>query len=86
VSQFKYLGTIITNQNLIQEGIKRRLNSGTACCHSAQNLLSSRLLLKNVKIRTCKTIILPLVLRARVCVFVRISMSDIMGGTMAECV
>jgi hypothetical protein len=31
VSQFKYLGTIITNQNLIQEGIKRRLNSGNAC-------------------------------------------------------
>jgi hypothetical protein len=28
VSQFKYLGTIVTNQNLIQEEIKRRLKSG----------------------------------------------------------
>jgi hypothetical protein len=49
VSQFKYLGTKVTNQNLIQEEIKRRLNSGNACCHSVQNLLSSRLLSKKLK-------------------------------------
>jgi hypothetical protein len=47
---------------LIQEEIKRGLNSGNACCHSVQNLLSSRLLSKNVKVRIYKTIILPLVL------------------------
>jgi hypothetical protein len=46
VSQFKYLGTTATNQNLIQKEIKRRLNSGNACYHSVQNLLSSRLLSK----------------------------------------
>jgi hypothetical protein len=28
VAQFRYLGMTITNQNLIQEEIKRRLNSG----------------------------------------------------------
>jgi hypothetical protein len=50
VIQFKYLGTTVTNQNLIQEEIKRRLNSGNACYHSFQNLLSSHLLLKNVKL------------------------------------
>jgi hypothetical protein len=33
VSQFKYLGTTVTNHNLIQEEIKRRLNSGNACYH-----------------------------------------------------
>jgi hypothetical protein len=44
VSQFRYLGTTVTNQNLIQEEIKKRLNSGNAFYHSVQNLLSSRLL------------------------------------------
>jgi ribosomal protein S2 len=51
VAQFRYLGTTITNQNLIQQEIKRRLNSGNACYHSDQNLSSSRLLSKNIKIR-----------------------------------
>jgi hypothetical protein len=62
VLQFKYLGTTVTNQNLIQEEIKGRLNSGNACYHSVQNLLSSHLLSKNFKIRIYKTIILPVVL------------------------
>jgi hypothetical protein len=62
VAQFRYLGMTITNQNLIQEDIKRRFNSGSACYDSVQNLLSSRLLSKNIKIRICKTIILPVVL------------------------
>jgi hypothetical protein len=48
VSQFKYLGTTITNQNLIQEEIKR-LNSSNVCYQSVQNLLSSRLLSKKLK-------------------------------------
>jgi hypothetical protein len=38
VSQFKYLGTTVTNTNLIQEEIKRRLNSGNSCFHSVQNV------------------------------------------------
>jgi hypothetical protein len=46
VSQFKYLGKTVTNQNLIQEEIKRRLNSGNACYHLVQSLLSSRQLSK----------------------------------------
>jgi hypothetical protein len=50
------------NRNLIEEEIKRRLNSGNACYHSVQNLLSSHLLLKDIKMRIYKTIILLVVL------------------------
>jgi len=52
VEEFKYLGTTLTIQNSIQEEIKSRLNLGNACYYSAQNLLSSRLLSKNLKIKT----------------------------------
>jgi hypothetical protein len=52
----------VTNQNFIQKEIKKRLNSGHACYHSIQNLLSSSLLSENIKIRIHKTIILPGVL------------------------
>jgi sorting nexin-29 len=62
VSQFKYLGTTVTKQNLIQEEIKRRLNSGNACYHSVQSLLSSHMLSKNIKIGIYKTIIWPVIL------------------------
>jgi hypothetical protein len=62
VAKFRYLGTAITNQNGIQEEIKRRLNSGNACYHLVQNLLSSHLLSKNIKIGIYKTVILPVVL------------------------
>ena len=61
-SSFKYLGTMLTNQNSIQEEIKSRLKLGNACNYSVQNLLSSSLLSKNLKIKIYKTIILPIVL------------------------
>jgi hypothetical protein len=56
VCQFKYLGMTVTNQPLIEEEIKRILNSGNACYHLVQTPLSSGLLSKNVKIRIYKTI------------------------------
>jgi hypothetical protein len=52
----------VKNQNLIQEEVKRRLNSGNAFYHSVLNLLSSCLLSKNVKVRIHKTVIVHVVL------------------------
>ena len=56
---FKYLGKALTDQNSIQEEIKSRLKLGNACCHSVQNLLSSRLLSINLKIKIYRIIIFP---------------------------
>jgi hypothetical protein len=61
VEQFKYLGTTLTNQNSVQEEIKSRLRSGNDCYHLVQNLLSTSLLSKNLKINIYRTIILPVV-------------------------
>jgi len=58
VKEFRYLGTLLTNQNSFQEVIKSRLKSGNAYHHLVQNLLSSSSLSKNLKIY--RTIILPL--------------------------
>ena len=57
VEEFKYLGTTLTNQNSVAEEIKSRLRAGNACYRSVQNLLSSRLLSKNLKIKIFGTII-----------------------------
>ena len=76
VEEFKYLGTTLTNQNSIQEEIKSRLKLGNACYYSVQELLSSSLLSKNLKIKIYRTIILPVVLYG-----CKNLVADIEGGT-----
>ena len=61
VEEFKYLETNLTNQKSMAEEIKSRLRLGNACHHLVQNLWSSRLLSKNLKINIYRTIILPVV-------------------------
>ena len=76
-SQYE-MGTTLTDQNSIQEEIKSRLKLGNACYHSVQNLLPSRLLSKNLKIKIYRTVILPVVLYG--CE----TWSLTLGGTQAE--
>jgi len=62
VEEFEHLGTSLTNQNSIAQEIMCRLRSGNACYHSVQNLLSSRLLSRKLKIKIYGTTILTVVL------------------------
>ena len=62
MEEFKYLGKTLINQNSIQKAIKSRLKLGNACYHSVQNIWSSGLLSKNLKIKIYRTITLPVVL------------------------
>jgi hypothetical protein len=62
VAKFKYLETTQTDRNCMHKEIKSRLNSGNACYHSVQSLLSSCLLSRNVEVKIHKIIILPVVL------------------------
>ena len=62
MEEFKYLGKTLTNKNSIQEEVKSRLQLGNACYYLVQNLLSSSLLPKKLKIKIHRTIILPVVL------------------------
>jgi hypothetical protein len=60
VAEFKYPGMALTDQNCIQEEIHSRLNSGNAYYSAVKNLLSSRLLCEDGKIKICKNITPPL--------------------------
>jgi hypothetical protein len=53
---------ILMYQNSRHEEIKSSLNSGNACCHLFQSLLSSHLLSRKLKVKIYRTIILPVVL------------------------
>jgi hypothetical protein len=60
--KFKYSRTTLIDQTYMHEEIKIRLNSGNACYHSDQKLLSYSVLSRNVKVKIYKTKILPVVL------------------------
>jgi hypothetical protein len=62
MANFEYVETTETTRNYIDEETKSILNSGITPCQSVQNLLSSHLLYKSLKIKIYKTMILPVVL------------------------
>ena len=52
VEKFKYLGVTVTNTNDIHKEIKRRIDIRNTCYYSFEQIISSCLLSKKLKINT----------------------------------
>jgi len=61
VEDFKYLGTILTNNKAMHEEFKSGLQAENVCYYSVQNLLRAIFLTKNISINIYITFILPVV-------------------------
>jgi hypothetical protein len=61
VAEFIYLGTLITNDNNVEEEIRRRILAGNRTYFAAIRLFSSRLVSSGTKILLYKTLIRPVV-------------------------
>ena len=61
VSRVKYLGTIVTKDNLIEEEIKERIATGNRAFFVNQKIFQSKLRAKKTKIKLYKALIRPVV-------------------------
>jgi hypothetical protein len=75
----KYLGLLLSVSCHQISQIHSSMKLENVCYHSVQNLLSSRFLSKNLKIKIYRTIILPVVLYG-----CETFVADIEGGTQVE--
>ena len=62
VKTFKYLGSLLKNQNYIQQEKKNRIKAGNSCCYSVQHSCLLYVSLRIRKMKIYETIILPIVL------------------------
>jgi len=62
VTEFIYLGTLISNDNSIQKEIQRSILAGNRTYFAAISLFRSRLLSRATKFRLYKTLIRPVVI------------------------
>ncbi|GBN16958.1 hypothetical protein AVEN_182787-1 [Araneus ventricosus] len=64
VSEFKYLGTTINDQNMLKAEINNRIKSANKCFFGLNKQLRSRLVSRRTKMRLYKTLILSVLLYA----------------------
>jgi hypothetical protein len=61
VNKTKYLGTIVSKDNLIEEEIKERIAAGNRASFANQKILQSKLMSRKIKMKLYKTLIRPVV-------------------------
>ena len=62
VDNFKYLGSIVTNRNCIEEEILTRLAAGTRCTYAFKNIFVKKWLSRAAKVEIYEKVIRPVVL------------------------
>ena len=67
VNNVKYLGTIVTKDNLIEEEIKERIAAGNRASFANKKIFQSKLISKKSKIKLYKSLIRPVVVYGSEC-------------------
>ena len=67
VLKFKYLGTTVTRNNLIEEEIKERIAAGNRASFANQKILQSKLISMKTKMKLYKALIRPVVVYGSEC-------------------
>jgi len=67
VSKTKYLGTIVTKDNLIEEEIKERIAAGNRASFANQKILQSKMISKKTKVKLYKALIRPVAVYGSEC-------------------
>ena len=67
VNNVKYLGTIVTKDNLIEEEIKERIAAGNRAFFTNKKIFQSKLISKKSKIKLHKALIRPVVVCGSEC-------------------
>ena len=67
VSKTKYLGTIVTRDNLLEEEIKERIAAGNSASFAKQKIPQSELISKKTKMKLYKALIRPVVVYGSEC-------------------
>jgi hypothetical protein len=67
VRKTKYLGTIVTRNNLIEEEIKERIAACNRASFANQKILQSKLISKKTKLKLYKSLIRPVVVYGSEC-------------------
>jgi hypothetical protein len=67
INNVKYLGTIVTKNNLIEEEIKERIATGNRVFFANKKIFQSKLISKKSKIKLYKALIRPVVVYGSEC-------------------
>ena len=62
VNSFKYLGTLLTSNNDINEEVRERIAAGSRCLYALKSIFGSRKLSRKTKLRVYNVVVKPVVL------------------------